>query len=78
MPRKGTRDLAKEQYWRGVIHEWRSSDRNVADFCRRHGYTYSQFQKWQRIIRQRNAEMTIAQRKSVTSNGTRRKSARNN
>jgi hypothetical protein len=43
MPRKGTRDLAKEQYWRGVIHEWRSSDRNVADFCRLHGYTYSNF-----------------------------------
>jgi hypothetical protein len=44
MPREGSRDLAKEQHWRGVIHEWRSSDKNAADFCRIHGYKYYQFQ----------------------------------
>jgi hypothetical protein len=57
MPRKGVRDLAKEQHWRAVIDEWRSSNKNAADFCRTHGHKYFQFQDWQKIIRDRDAQL---------------------
>jgi hypothetical protein len=67
MPRKGARDLAKEQYWRDVINEWRSSKKNAADFCRTHGYKYFLFQDWQKVIRARDAELAVEQRKSVRS-----------
>jgi hypothetical protein len=63
MPRKGMRDLAKEQHWRGVIRELRSSEISVAAFCRLHGHKYHQLQEWQRIIRERDAELASVQRK---------------
>jgi hypothetical protein len=63
MPRKGVRDLAKEQQWRAVMQEWQASGESGAAFCRRHGYRYFQFQDWQRIIRARDEELAADQRK---------------
>jgi hypothetical protein len=67
MPRKGVRDMTKERHWRGVINAWHSSGINAAEFCRRHGHKYFQFQDWRRIIQKRDAETAATRRKSVNS-----------
>ena len=71
MPRKGMRDSAKEQHWRGVIRELRSSKISVAAFCRLHGHKYHQLLEWQRIIRDRDAELASAQRRLAKPKPTR-------
>ncbi len=57
--------MAKEQYWRGVIQEWRSSEHSGADFCRIKGLKYHQLQEWRRIIRDRDDEATVARKVGI-------------
>ena len=67
MPRKGVRDMAKERHWRGVIKSWHSSGITAAEFCRRHGHKYFQFQDWRKIIQKRDAQTAAMQRKGGSS-----------
>lgn len=73
MPRKGSRDLAKEHHWRGVLKDWQASAVNGAEYCRRHAINYTQFKDWQKIIRRRDAEPSSTSRKSGWPKGKPRK-----
>jgi hypothetical protein len=76
MPRKAGRDMTKEQHWRGVINLWHSSGLTGAEFCRRHGHQYCNFQEWRRIIRKRDAESAAKQRPVSGSTNNNRSRAR--
>jgi hypothetical protein len=67
MPRKGARDMAKEQHWRSVLQKWRLSELTGAEFCRVHNFRYDQFQDWRKVIRLRDAEDLAEQRKAAKS-----------
>jgi len=78
MPRKGTRDLAKEHHWRGVLNDWQASASSGAEYCRRYAINYVQFKDWQKVIRRRDAAPptpTLAKRKSGWTKGKPRKTA---
>lgn len=72
MPRKGTRDLAKERYWRGLIQDWSSSGKSGAEFCRLHGIKYYQLKEWRQVIQKRDAESKPSQQSSVTGERSRK------
>ncbi len=63
MPRKGTRDLAKERYWRGIVQEWKSSGKSGAEFCRLHGLKWYLLKEWQKNIQKRDAEMATTKQR---------------
>ncbi len=62
MPRIGTRDLAKERYWRGIIQDWISSGKSGAEFCRLHGLKWYLLKGWRKNIQTRDAELATARR----------------
>jgi hypothetical protein len=72
MPRKGGRDMVKEQHWRDVLKEWRTSGVSGAEFCRVHGIKYDQFHDWRKVIGVRDAEELAAQRRASKAQAVRR------
>jgi transposase len=56
MPKKGMRDLVKEQRWRQLLADYRASSLNGAEYCRQNGITYSLFKDWQKKLKTRDAE----------------------
>jgi hypothetical protein len=51
---RGDRDLAKEQFWRGVLLEWKQSRKSVRAFCAERGLNESKFFCWRRTIAKRD------------------------
>jgi hypothetical protein len=70
MPRRGTRDLAKERYWRGIIQDWISSGKSGAEFCRLHGLKWYLLKEWRKNIQKRDADMATARQRVKSSRST--------
>ena len=58
MPKKPTRDLAKEKFWRQAIARHAVSGLSQQEFCKREGINPNTFSTWKEIIRQRDADGT--------------------
>lgn len=64
MSRPGRRDLAKEQYWRGVIAKRAASgELSSAEFCKAEGIKPADLSNWERIIVRRDHEARIEERR---------------
>jgi len=46
----------KEQFWRQMVRQWRSSGLSVRDFCAQREISEPSFYGWRRTITQRDAE----------------------
>ena len=46
----GDRRSAREQYWRGVLMDWRASGSSIRAFCRRRGIAEPSFYFWRREL----------------------------
>jgi hypothetical protein len=51
-----SRDLAKEQYWRGVIRRFEASGLGARRFCEREGLSEHRFYWWRRMLRRRDQD----------------------
>jgi hypothetical protein len=64
LTRPGLRDLAKEQYWRGVIAKRAASgEPSRAEFCKAEGIKPTDLANWERIIEQRDHESRIEEQR---------------
>jgi hypothetical protein len=63
MPRAGDRDLAKEQHWREVFADWKSSGLTAVQFCQEKGIKIPAFYEWRRQIARRDAQTARAVRR---------------
>lgn len=45
----------KEQFWRRMVRQWRSSGLSVRDFCAERGVAEPSFYAWRRTIAERDA-----------------------
>jgi hypothetical protein len=52
MPTRKQRHSGKEQFWRRMLRQWRSSDLSVRAFCKLHGLTEPSFYSWRRALAQ--------------------------
>ena len=50
------RRSSKEQFWRRMVRQWRSSGLSIRDFCDDQDISEPSFYAWRRIIAQRDAE----------------------
>lgn len=50
------RRSSKEQFWRQMVRQWRSSGLSIRDFCATRQLSEPSFYAWRRIIAQRDAE----------------------
>ena len=50
------RRSSKEQFWRRIVRQWRSSGLSIRDFCDDQDISEPSFYAWRRIIAQRDAE----------------------
>jgi transposase-like protein len=56
MSKGQARDRRKEQHWRQLIQQWRSSGLTVRAFCARHHLAEPSFYAWRRELQQRDAD----------------------
>jgi transposase-like protein len=56
MSTRKQRDPSKEQFWRRMLRQWRSSGQSVRAFCGAHGLSEPSFYSWRRILPQRDAQ----------------------
>jgi transposase-like protein len=56
MPTRKQRQSGKEQFWRRMLREWRSSGLSVRAFCRLHGLAEPSFYSWRRVLAKRDGE----------------------
>ena len=60
------RDLEKEDYWRAMHAKFLATDLpSKAAFCRTEGINQKHLTNWQRIIRQRDKELKLAQQRQL-------------
>ena len=50
------RRSSKEQFWRRMVRQWRSSGLSIRDFCAEQQVSEPSFYAWRRRIAQRDAE----------------------
>jgi hypothetical protein len=55
MPARKQHDSGKEQLWRRMLRQWRSSGLTVRAFCRMHSLSEPSFYSWRRVLAQRDA-----------------------
>jgi hypothetical protein len=63
VPRAGQRDLAKEEYWRGVLEQFSQSGLTKSQFCRQEGIKLNALCNWERIIHVRDQEAALMRRR---------------
>lgn len=63
MPAPGQRDPAKEQYWRDMISKWNASGLSKTAFCNAEGVKVALFCSWETVIRRRDIERTLEERR---------------
>lgn len=56
MAKPHRRDLAKELFWRQMVHKWLCSGLTIRDFCRKNDLTEGSFYAWRRTIAERDQE----------------------
>jgi transposase len=56
MPTRKQRQSGKEQFWRRMFRQWRSSGLSVRAFCRLHGVAEPSFYSWRRALAQGDGE----------------------
>jgi hypothetical protein len=56
MMQHGGPDRSKEQYWRGILRQWRRSGLSGRSFCRVHGLSEPSFYAWRRTSQQRDQQ----------------------
>ena len=49
------RRSSKEQFWRQLVRQWRSSGLSIRDFCAKRGLLEASFYAWRRTIAERDA-----------------------
>ena len=64
---RGDRDLAKEQLWRGLLQEWKLSEKSVRAFCAERGLDETKFYCWRRTIAKRDGSYTPSERAGKSS-----------
>jgi transposase-like protein len=52
------RDKSKEQFWRGLLRQWRCSGLSIRAFCAEHGVSEPSFYSWRRVLAQRDRRNT--------------------
>jgi hypothetical protein len=52
------RRSSKEQFWRRLVRQWRSSGLSVRDFCAEREISEPSFYAWRRTITQRDTDAT--------------------
>lgn len=57
---KQQRDSAREQHWRSLVAEWKSSGQSVRAFCSQRQVREANFYAWRRELRLRDAEVVAA------------------
>lgn len=70
MPTRNQRKSGKEQFWRRMFREWRSSGLSVRAFCRLHGLAEPSFYSWRRALTQLDAEQPAFVPVHVVAEGT--------
>jgi transposase len=55
MSKGKARDSRKEEYWRGVIDDWRGSGLSARAFCRQQAVSEASFYCWRRELQKRDA-----------------------
>jgi hypothetical protein len=53
---KKQRDLAKEQYWRELVAQWRASGLSAREFCSLRQVTEASFYSWRRELQRRDGQ----------------------
>ncbi len=56
VPKKGQRDMDKEQRWRGIFRDWQRSGLSAIAYCRHHQLKYYSFRDWRKVIEERDLE----------------------
>jgi hypothetical protein len=64
MPALGQRDPEKEQFWRDNVERWRASGISKSGFCESEGLKLNSFCNWERILRQRDVERRVAEKRA--------------
>src|ERR1700678_2755801 len=62
------RDLAKEQFWRGVLQLRQQSNKTVGAFCTEHNLSAPSFYAWRRIIAERDRQASSGRPHSARTN----------
>lgn len=65
LARLGQRDPEKERYWRDTIARFRKSGLSKSQFCQNEGLKRTSFSNWERIIRLRDREASVAKRREI-------------
>lgn len=65
MPRKISRDLAKEKFWRATLGRQKDTGLSQAEFCRRENLSENSFSTWKTIIAERDLEVKNKKEKSA-------------
>lgn len=58
MPKKPSRDLEKEKFWRRAFARQVASGLSQSEFCRREGLNPNTFSTWKSIVQERDADGT--------------------
>jgi len=64
---RGERDPVKEQFWRGLLDEWRQSGKSVRAFCAERGVDETKFYCWRRTIAKRDGRYAPSPKRDKSS-----------